>query len=98
MCWTFKINIILCLILKLSPLSSVYTTNRIKGGVHMLFGFSLIAIYMTILIVIGSCTLLYLFFGDLADGAAEGIPFFDPAVLLSFITMTAAGGYLLEQF
>ena len=64
----------------------------------MLFGFSLIAIYMTILIVIGSCTLLYLFFADLADGAAEGIPFFDPAVLLSFITMTAAGGYLLEQF
>ena len=39
-----------------------------------------------------------MFFADLADGAAEGIPFFDPAVLLSFITMTAAGGYLLEQF
>ena len=64
----------------------------------MLFGFSLATVYLTILIVIGLVTVLYLFFSDLADGAAEGIPFVDPAVLLAFITVTAAGGYLLEVF
>ena len=64
----------------------------------MLFGFSLATVYLTILIVIGLVTVLYLFFSDLADGAAEGIPFVDPAVILSFITVTAAGGYLLEVF
>lgn len=62
------------------------------------FGFSLTAIYLTILIVIGSCTILYFVFADLADGIAEGIPFFDPAVILSFISITAASGYLLERF
>lgn len=53
---------------------------------------------MTILVIIGSCTLLYLFFGDLTDGVSEGIPFFDPAVILAFITITAASGYLFEKF
>lgn len=61
----------------------------------MLFGFSLATVYLTILIVVGLITVLYLFF---SDGVAEGIPFIDPAVLLSFITVTAAGGYLLELF
>ncbi len=63
-----------------------------------LFGFSLTAIYLTVLIVMASCTLLYLVFADLADGVAEGIPYLDPAVILSFISITAAGGYLLERF
>ncbi|MFF5996219.1 NfeD family protein [Lysinibacillus sp. KU-BSD001] len=64
----------------------------------MLFGFSLATVYLTILIVIGLATILYLFFADVADGVAEGIPFFDPAIMLAFITITAAGGYLLEKF
>ncbi|WP_332651446.1 NfeD family protein [Lysinibacillus sp. 54212] len=64
----------------------------------MLFGFPLATIYLTVLIVIGLCTILYLFFSDLTDGVAEGIPFFDPAVILAFISITAAGGYLLETF
>ncbi|WP_431028262.1 NfeD family protein [Lysinibacillus sp. LZ02] len=64
----------------------------------MLFGFSLATVYLTILIVIGLATILYLFFADVADGLAEGIPFFDPAVMLAFITITAAGGYLCEKF
>ncbi|WP_107840479.1 hypothetical protein [Metasolibacillus meyeri] len=63
-----------------------------------MFGFSLTAIYLTVLIVMASCTLLYLVFADLADGVAEGIPYLDPAVILSFISITAAGGYLLERF
>lgn len=64
----------------------------------MLFGFSLTTIYLTVLIVIGSLTVLYLFFGDLVDGVGEGIPFLDPAVILAFISITAASGYILEQF
>lgn len=32
------------------------------------------------------------------DGAFEGIPFIDPAVILSFITIASAGGFLLEKF
>ncbi len=63
-----------------------------------MFGYSLEMIYLTILIIIGCCTVLYLFFSDLADVSVDGIPFFDPAVILSFITFTAAVGYFLEKF
>jgi membrane protein implicated in regulation of membrane protease activity len=63
-----------------------------------LFGYSLETVYLTILIVIGCCTVLYLFFADIADASVDGIPFFDPAVIMSFITITAAGGYIFERF
>ena len=63
-----------------------------------MFGYSLEMIYLTILIIIGCITVLYLFFSDLADVSVDGIPFLDPAVILSFITFTAAGGYLFERF
>ncbi len=71
--------------------------NKRQGGEN-LFGYSLEMIYLTILIVIGCITVLYLFFGDLADISADGIPFLDPAVILSFITFTAAIGYFFERF
>ena len=71
--------------------------NKLQGGEN-LFGYSLEMIYLTILIVIGCITILYLFFGDLADVSVDGIPFFDPAVFLSFITFTAAVGYFFERF
>ena len=64
----------------------------------MIFGVALSTIYLTIVIAIGLCMVLYLFFADIADGVAEGIPFFDPAVILAFITVTATAGYLLEIF
>ncbi|MGE7982447.1 hypothetical protein [Solibacillus sp. NPDC093137] len=63
-----------------------------------MFGYSIETIYLIILIVIGCCTVLYLFFADVADVSIDGSPFFDPAVILSFITFTSAAGYLLEQF
>jgi hypothetical protein len=66
--------------------------------VTLLFGYSIEIIYLTVLIVIGCCTVLYLFFADIADGSFEAIPFFDPAVILSFITFTAAAGYFFERF
>ena len=63
-----------------------------------MFGYSLETIYLAVLIVIGCGTVLYLFFADLADASVEGIPFFDPAVILSFISFTAAIGYIFERF
>ena len=62
-----------------------------------MFGYSIETIYLTVLIVIGCCTVLYLFFADFADVSIEGTPFLDPATILSFITFTAASGYLLER-
>ena len=64
----------------------------------MIFGVALSTVYLTIVIAIGLCMVLYLFFADVADGVAEGIPFLDPAVILAFITATAAAGYILEIF
>lgn len=64
----------------------------------MLFGAELETIYLVTLIVVGCFTVVYLFFSDMLDGAFEGIPFFDPAVILSFITITSASGYLFEKF
>lgn len=55
-------------------------------------------IYLYTLIITGLITIVYLFFSDLVDGIGEGIPFFDPAVVMTFITLTSAGGYLLERF
>ena len=63
-----------------------------------MLGYSLEVIYLTILIVIGCITILYLFFVDVADVSVDGIPFLDPAIILSFITFTSAVGYFFERF
>ena len=63
-----------------------------------MFGYSIELIYLAILILIGCCTILYLFFADIADVSIDGIPLLDPAVILSFITFTAAVGYFFERF
>ncbi|MCH7321126.1 hypothetical protein LZ480_04410 [Solibacillus sp. MA9] len=63
-----------------------------------MFGYSLEVIYLTILIAIGCCTVLYLFFADMADVSLDTIPIFDPSIILSFITFTAAAGYIFERF
>lgn len=59
------------------------------------FGLSMEQMYMYILIFAGALTVLYVFFGDAAD-VGDGIPVLNPAVLLAFFTLLAAGGYLLE--
>lgn len=61
-----------------------------------LFGLSMQEFYMYALIIAGALTILYVFFGDIAD-AGEGIPFLNPAVILAFFTLAFAGGYLLES-
>jgi membrane-bound ClpP family serine protease len=53
-------------------------------------------IYLYTLLIIGASTILYVFFADIAEGIGEGIPFFNPSVILAFVTFTSATGYLLE--
>lgn len=61
-----------------------------------LFGMPIVQVYLYGLIISGLITILYVFFSDVAEGIGEGNPFFDPAVVLSFITFTAAAGYIME--
>ncbi|MGE6489482.1 hypothetical protein [Paenisporosarcina sp. NPDC076898] len=53
-------------------------------------------IYMYVLLIAGAATILYVFFGDVAEGIGEGIPFLNPTVLMAFITFVSATGYVLE--
>ena len=63
-----------------------------------LFGWPLETIYLYGLIVSGAITILYLFFGDFLEGVMEGIPFINPTLVFSFITIFSAGSYLAEIF
>jgi membrane-bound ClpP family serine protease len=63
-----------------------------------LFNWPLETIYFYGLVVSGAITILYLFFGDFLEGVMEGIPFINPTLLFSFVTIFSAGGYLGEIF
>ena len=54
--------------------------------------------YLYSLIFLAICMILYLFFGDIADGIGEGIPFFNPTVILAFLTFFSATGFIIETF
>lgn len=53
-------------------------------------------VYLYTLLIVGALTILYVFFGDMADGIGEGIPFLNPAVILAMVTFVSASGYVLE--
>src|SRR5699024_10383560 len=53
------------------------------------------SIYLTLLIVAGSLTVLYLLFGDFLEAVGEAT-FLSPVLILSFITFFSATGYILE--
>lgn len=61
-----------------------------------LFGLPIVEVYLYGLIIAGLITIVYVFFSDVAEGIGEGSPFLDPAIVLSFITFTAASGYIFE--
>ncbi|MBO0993459.1 NfeD family protein [Bacillus sp. SD088] len=61
------------------------------------FGYPIETIYLILLVASGVLTLLYLFFGDIFDGADEVIPFLNPVLILAFITFFSAGGFILEK-
>ncbi|PAV28850.1 hypothetical protein CIL05_14585 [Virgibacillus profundi] len=60
-----------------------------------LFGTSMETIYLTMLIIAGSLTVLYIFFGDILEGIGEAIGL-NPALILAFITFFSASGYIFE--
>ncbi|OMC82223.1 hypothetical protein BK130_12525 [Viridibacillus sp. FSL H8-0123] len=62
-----------------------------------MFGIAIQQVYLYSLIIFAVCMVLFLFFGDVIDGVGEGIPFFNPAVILSFLTFFAAIGFILES-
>lgn len=61
-----------------------------------LFGVPIQTIYLYTLMIAGSLTLLFLFFGDVFAGLSEGIPFLNPTLALAFFTCFSAGGYIGE--
>ncbi|MEG0261310.1 MAG: hypothetical protein RR595_11595 [Lysinibacillus sp.] len=63
----------------------------------MLFGYTLEQIYLVVLVLTGLATILYMFFGEMAEGIGEGIPILSPSVILPFITMVSATGFILEK-
>ncbi|WP_179965998.1 MULTISPECIES: hypothetical protein [Lysinibacillus] len=64
----------------------------------LIFGVELETIYLITLVLAGCITIVYLLFSEILDGAFEGVPLIDPAVILSFITIGSAGAYLFEKF
>lgn len=64
---------------------------------HMtLFDTPIETIYIILLIVAASLTILYIFFGDILQGIGESIGYFNPALVLAFLTLFSATGYVLE--
>ncbi|CAG9609485.1 hypothetical protein [Pseudoneobacillus rhizosphaerae] len=61
-----------------------------------IFGLSIEAFYLTVLIITGGITLLYLLFGDFLEGIAEATGFLNPTLILAFVTFTSASGYIFE--
>ncbi|MET3697698.1 hypothetical protein SAMN05877753_104430 [Bacillus oleivorans] len=61
-----------------------------------LFGAPIQSIYLTALIISGVITVLYILFGDVLEGIAEASGFFNPTLILAFLTFFSASGYLLE--
>lgn len=62
-----------------------------------LFGYPIETIYLILLIISGVATILYLFFGDVLEGADEISPLLNPVLILAFITFFSAGGFILEK-
>lgn len=60
-----------------------------------LFGTSIEMIYLIALFVSGAAILLYLFFGDVLEVAGE---FLNPVLILAFITIGSAAGYVFEVY
>jgi hypothetical protein len=63
----------------------------------MLFGIPLTEIYFYTLTVVGVITILFVLFSVLFDGVFADIDFLKPTLILVFITLFAASGYVLEK-
>ncbi|KYD21530.1 hypothetical protein B4110_0373 [Parageobacillus toebii] len=65
-----------------------------------LFGYPLETVYLGVLIVSGSLTLLYILLSDMINGIFEmpDHPWFSPQLILSFFTVGSASGFLFERY
>lgn len=61
-----------------------------------IFGLSIEALYLTVLLIAAGVTILYLLFGDFLEGIAEATGFLNPTLILAFVTFTSASGYIFE--
>ncbi|MBP3038425.1 hypothetical protein J9303_02755 [Bacillaceae bacterium Marseille-Q3522] len=61
-----------------------------------IFGMAVENIYLLSLIISGVLILLLMLFGDFLDGIGESGGFFNPTLILAFIIITSAAGYLFE--
>ncbi|MDQ0429694.1 hypothetical protein QOZ98_002522 [Planomicrobium stackebrandtii] len=59
------------------------------------FGLPMEQLYMYVLLASGALTVLYVFFGDIAD-LKGGLPVFNLTVILAFIIFGSAIGFLME--
>jgi membrane-bound ClpP family serine protease len=66
-------------------------------NVMTILGTPIETIYLIVLIVSGSLTLLYILFGDVFHGIGEALNFLHPALVLAFLTFFSASGYILEM-
>ncbi|RLQ93097.1 NfeD family protein [Falsibacillus albus] len=61
-----------------------------------IFGTPIETVYLIILIISGSLTILYILFGDFLDGVLDTGGFINPTIILAFFTFMSAIGYVLE--
>ncbi|MFC4024336.1 hypothetical protein ACFOUV_11075 [Oceanobacillus longus] len=61
-----------------------------------IFGYPVESLYLIMLVISGLLTVLYIFFGDIAEGIGGVFSFLNPALILAFITIFSASGYVLE--
>ncbi|WP_087973207.1 NfeD family protein [Oceanobacillus rekensis] len=61
-----------------------------------ILGYPMESLYLITLVIVGLLTVLYIFFGDIAEGIADSVSFLNPALILAFITLFSASGYVME--
>ncbi|MFD1848464.1 NfeD family protein [Oceanobacillus bengalensis] len=63
----------------------------------MIFGIPIETIYLYVLVIAGILTLLYILFGDIAEGVLDSTGFLSPILILAFLTFFSTSGYVLEK-
>ena len=61
-----------------------------------LFGIPIETVYLIMLIMSGSVTLIYILFSDFLEGIVEAMGCLNPTLILAFMTFFSASGYILE--
>ncbi|QPA31265.1 NfeD family protein [Thermaerobacillus caldiproteolyticus] len=65
-----------------------------------MFGYPMETIYIILLVVSGSLTFVYILLSDMLDGIFDvpDHPLLSPQLILSFLTVFSASGYLFEKY